>query len=310
MVRLWVVNTDNEWFDYLSGQPSIDEVNFWQPSGQNEFRAIEPGELFVFRLKSPRNAIGGFGIFQHASRLPVSLAWEAFGPKNGAPSLPEMRRRVVRLRDQPELNVDFTIGCRILTQPVFLPELAWIPLPESWAANTQVGRTFSTDDVEGRQLWDRIVATGSLLPQAEVFERPSSDPERRYGDPVLVKPRLGQGAFRIAVTDAYGRQCAVSGGRVLPALEAAHIKPYGEGGTHDVSNGLLVRRDIHSVFDAGYVTVDSDLKFVVSDRVRTDFNNGHEYRRLHGSTLVVPSNPALRPSVEALAWHNENCFLG
>src|SRR5258708_2954784 len=155
MVNLWVVNTDNDWFDFLSKQPDLDEVNFWQPSGQNEFRGIERGELFVLRLKSPRNAIGGFGVFDRASRLPVSLAWEAFGLKNGAATLAELRGRVARLRPQAARDGgDVTIGCRILTQPVFLPELSWLPLPKSWSRNTQVGSTYSTDDSEGRELWD------------------------------------------------------------------------------------------------------------------------------------------------------------
>jgi putative restriction endonuclease len=67
----------------------------------------------------------------------------------------------------------------------------------------------------------------------------------RYGDPVPVRPRLGQGAFRVVVTDAYDRRCAITRERTLPVLEAAHIKPYSEGGIHDLPNGLLLRSDLH-----------------------------------------------------------------
>ena len=49
----------------------------------------------------------------------------------------------------------------------------------------------------------------------------------------------------------------------MPALEAAHIRPYGDGGEHEARNGLLLRRDIHSLFDAGYVTVTHGLDFEV-----------------------------------------------
>lgn len=112
------------------------------------------------------------------------------------------------------------------------------------------------------------------------------------------------------VTDAYNRECAITGGRVLPALEAAHIQSYSHGGEHEVSNGLLLRRDIHSVFDAGYLTFDEDLRVVVSDRVRTDFNNGNEYRRLHGQPLRPPCQPALHPNLERFKWHRENRFVG
>ena len=131
----------------------------------------------------------------------------------------------------------------------------------------------------------------------------------RYGPPTLITPRLGQGAFRIAVTEAYGRQCAVSEGKVLPALDAAHIRPYAEGGTHTKSNGILLRKDIHCVFDAGYATVDADYRFVVSRKVKEVFDNGEEYRRLHGKKLRLPDQRPDWPDLEFLRWHNSEKFL-
>lgn len=318
MVKLWAANTDLDWFDYLAVQPDIDEVNFWQPSGTTKYSAIRAGELFLFKLKSPRNVIGGFGIFSQASNLPLSLAWEAFGIKNGARSLPEMRQRVGRYRHDRVPATDYTIGCRIVVQPIFLPEALWIKQPESWAPPIVVGKTFDTETTEGLRLWERLMeAAEAVRPLRDsalsgVAERRAvylpSGP--RYGEPSLFRPRLGQGAFRLAVTDAYRRQCAVSGGRVLPALDAAHIRSYCDGGEHEVSNGLLLRRDIHSVFDAGYLTFDNDLRMVVSDRVRTDFNNGNEYGRLHGQQLVVPDAIKARPDPEQLRWHQQHKFLG
>lgn len=306
MVRLWVANTDHDWFDFLAAQAAIDEVNFWQPSGGMNFGAIRPGELFLFRLKAPRNAIGGYGVFSHSSNLPISLAWEAFGVKNGASSLTEMRSRVGKYRnDISSPFADYVIGCRIVVQPVFFPQHLWIPQPRSWVPSIVVGKTYDTDDAEGLELWERLSEYHPTQAQPEF-----SEPRIRYGEPTLVKPRLGQGAFRIAVTDAYDRTCAVSGGKVLPALDAAHIKPYGLGGTHELSNGILLRRDIHSVFDAGYVTIDDQYRFVVSERVKTDFNNGNEYRRLHGTSLTKPTAPGDWPDREALRWHNENVFRG
>ena len=98
--------------------------------------------------------------------------------------------------------------------------------------------------------------------------------------------------------------------RTLPALEAAHIRPYAEGGDHDARNGLLLRRDIHSLFDAGYVTVTPDHHFEVSGRIRTEFENGRDYYGLHGKSTYVPKILAQKPDTAALSWHNENCFLG
>ncbi len=102
-------------------------------------------------------------------------------------------------------------------------------------------------------------------------------------------PRLGQGTFRLAVTSAYSRACVVTGEHSLPALEAAHIRPYGDGGEHEVSNGLLLRSDIHRLFDTGYVGVTPDYKFVVSDRLRGDFSNGRSYCALSGRPIELPA---------------------
>ena len=124
------------------------------------------------------------------------------------------------------------------------------------------------------------------------------------------RPRLGQGAFRIVVTDSYRRRCAVTGERTLPALDAAHIRPYAEGGAHEATNGVLLRRDIHSLFDAGYVTITPSLDFEVSSRIREEYENGRLYYALHGQRISPPDDPRRRPDTSALAWHNETVFRG
>jgi putative restriction endonuclease len=96
-INLVVAVTDDDWFELLRRQPTLNEVNFWAPSAAN-FRALQPGELFLFKLHAPRNMIVGGGIFAYASSLPCSLAWEAFGEANGALSAQEMRARIARYR--------------------------------------------------------------------------------------------------------------------------------------------------------------------------------------------------------------------
>src|SRR5690349_14494477 len=93
MVQLFVAITDQSWFEALSASSPHDEVNFWQPSGGREFRALRPGELFLFKLHAPNDFVAGGGVFGHASNIPLSLAWEAFGTKNGVPNLATMRAR-------------------------------------------------------------------------------------------------------------------------------------------------------------------------------------------------------------------------
>jgi putative restriction endonuclease len=175
------------------------------------------------------------------------------------------------------------------------------------ARNIVGGKGFSTENEEGLALWNQVLDTARQLNVANASG--VAETAARFGKPTLVTPRLGQGAFRIAVTEAYGRQCAVSGGKVLPALDAAHIRPYHDGGLHLKSNGLLLRKDIHSVFDAGYATVDSDYRFVVGEKIKEVYDNGNEYRRLHGAQLRLPNNVADQPDLDFLRWHNER-FLG
>lgn len=114
--------------------------------------------------------------------------------------------------------------------------------------------------------------------------------------------------FRVLVTDLYQPRCAITRERTLPALEAAHIRPYADGGEHEASNGLLLRRDIHSLFDDGYVTVTPDLRFKVSRRIREEFENGRHYYALDGQEIASPSSLIHRPDPEALRWHNTERF--
>ncbi len=124
--------------------------------------------------------------------LPCSLAWEAFGEGNGAASLPQMRARIAKYRDADASDrSDFAIGCRILTQPFFLPEHRWIPVPESWAPNIVSFKRYSTDDPAGLRLWEAVQNGVEPSTQAGFAEE-----QARYGEPTLVRPRLGQGAFR------------------------------------------------------------------------------------------------------------------
>ena len=89
------------------------------------------------------------------------------------------------------------------------------------------------------------------------------------------------------------------------------IRPYAEEGPHLVSNGLLLRSDIHTLYDDGYLTVTDDLRVEVSRKIKEEFQNGREYYAYHGKPLVeLPSLPDQRPSREFLRWHNEHVFQG
>ena len=93
-------------------------------------------------------------------------------------------------------------------------------------------------------------------------------------------------------------------------LDAAHIKPYAELGPHRLENGILLRKDLHTLFDAGYVTVTTSLELRVSRRIREEFENGRDYYALDRRMIQLPAPPAPPPSSEYLEWHRDTVFRG
>ena len=102
-MRLYVAVTDNEWFALHASRNHVDEVNFWRPSSVVGFKALQPGELLLFKLHAPMNFIAGGGFFVRFHQLPVNLVWETFGEANGVRSLDEMRQRIAFYRRTPML---------------------------------------------------------------------------------------------------------------------------------------------------------------------------------------------------------------
>ena len=145
-MKLWIGITDDDWFEFLSGRPDLDEVNFWQPSGSRAFRALAPGEPFLFKLHAPNHFIAGGGFFARYSALPVDLAWDAFQEKNGAESLEQMRERIAKYRRvDPGGRENFVIGCNILVEPFFFPRDLWIPIPADFSLHVQQGKTYDAE---------------------------------------------------------------------------------------------------------------------------------------------------------------------
>lgn len=306
-MRLWVGVTDKEWFDFLSRRLP-DEVNFWQPSGGRNFRVLQPGEPFLFKLHSPNNFIVGGGHFVRYSPLPSSLAWEAFEQKNGVSSLEELRARVRKYRRNDDA-LDPIIGCNVLATPFFFPREKWVAVPASWSGNIVQGKSYDASGGEGAAIWEAVQDQLATSVAMDVSQEYADEGRPRFGAEYLARGRLGQGAFRVLVTDAYQRRCAVTGEKTLPVLEAAHIKPYSAQGPHRISNGILLRSDLHKLFDLGYVTVTPELKLEVSSRLKEEWHNGRVYYEHHGQKLgFVPTDIASLPAREYLQWHNEQRF--
>lgn len=149
------------------------------------------------------------------------------------------------------------------------------------------------------RLEERIDAPTPVGKEAERFD-PTSVEDGRARIMGMVTRRQGQGAFRTALLDAYGRRCAVTDCSVEAVLEAAHIHPYLGPSTNHVTNGLLVRADIHTLFYLGLVAVDAEYRLMLSPELKDSV-----YNSLYGKVIRLPKSSLARPSAAALQWHRQ-----
>ena len=197
-------------------------------------------------------------------------------------------------------------------EPFFFNPDEWIPCRADFPLNAVQGKGYEADSGTGKALWAQV---GERLDRRRALQMDpgpalvAAAESAKYGQPTVVMPRLGQGAFRVMVTDAYGRRCAMSNERTLPVLQAAHIRPYAENGPHLLSNGLLLRSDLHTLFDLGYLSVNPSSRTIdVSPRIREEFENGRDYYQLQGRVLAAPGDPRALPGQEFLEWHRDVRF--
>lgn len=194
-------------------------------------------------------------------------------------SLSEMRERIATYRREAlRTGDDPVIGNIILQQPFFFRREAWIPSPPDFSLNTVQGKSYDLDVGTGRDLWralEEMLSAGALIGAAPSVAEGTVP--RMFSDPLLARRRLGQGAFRVLVTDTYDRRCAVT--------------------------------NEHTLFNRGYVTVSPDYRFRVSTRLRADWNNGRAYNAQQELTINLPADKAKRPHRVHLEWHADTVFL-
>jgi putative restriction endonuclease len=308
-VKAYVGVTDSEWYRFLAARPGLPEVNFWQPSGGREFHVLSPGEPFFFKTHYPQNRVVGGGFFSGSTQLPVSEAWELFGEANGVASEVEMRTRIGHYRRAPiGVRDDPVIGCLFVRDVIFFPHDATAAAPPGFARNIVQGKGY---DLAAQPDVSYFAELMQMLLGAKV-ELDFSEPWHRtgpvLGDPRLAPYRLGQRSFQAVVLNAYHRRCAISGTHIPPVLQAAHILPVAAGGEHRLDNGLLLRSDVHTLFDRGYLGVDPRHRLVVSPRLREDFGNGEQFYSKEGQVIDLPARRADQPRREFLEWHLEEVY--
>jgi putative restriction endonuclease len=301
--------TDEAWYRFLAARPTVTEVNFWQPSGVREFRVLAPGEPFFFKTHAPHNHVVGGGFFSDSARLRASEAWELFGKANGAGSVAQMRARIGQYRRVPiGADEDPVIGCLFVRDVRFFPDGAAAAPPPRFAPSIVQGKSYDLADLSVAPYFAELL---DLVLGATVeldFSQPWLRPGPVFGDPRLAPYRLGQRSFQAVVLDAYHRRCAISGTHIPPVLQAAHIRPVTAGGEHRLDNGLLLRSDVHTLFDRGYLGVDPSYRLLVSPRLRRDFSNGDQFYANAGQVIDLPDHRADRPGRDFLEWHLDEVF--
>jgi hypothetical protein len=145
---------------------------------------------------------------------------------------------------------------------------------------------------------------GMLRAEGEALVEPFDPTDERDARQRILSSlvrRQGQGPFRRELLRAYEGQCAITGWAVVDVLEAAHILPYSGKHTNHVSNGLLLRSDLHALFDLHLIEINPEAYTVMVNPILANT----PYGEMHGWKLRLPADAALRPSPERLRLRAE-----
>lgn len=152
------------------------------------------------------------------------------------------------------------------------------------------------------QVTQELAIAQAEAEQTHVFDDLNAEDARTRVVASIVR-RQGQPAFRRKLLAAYGNRCAITGCDQPDVLEAAHIRPYNGQQTNVVSNGLLLRADVHTLFDLYLIAIDPDTRLIHLSPTLSQSG----YGKYHGMPLHTPSSPSLKASAGALKWHAQRC---
>lgn len=293
-----IAPTDNRWVRLLSEKTYLTRVNFWTPTPWN-VRSIELGSRFYFMMKAPIRKIGGHASYGGYLNHTVSNAWKEFGLGNGVTSLDEMRSRIVeyaakRAKDWEE-TTDPEIGCILLDDPVFYEEKDFFT-PEEFGVSfkREIVKYKTYAEVDPFGVTEALAAadSGFLLVPGSANKTSTSKKDRKQ-----------EAVFRKLIRGVYGEQCCISAGSELSVLEAAHIQPYVDERSNHIQNGLLLRTDLHRLFDNGLIALDDDRCVILSPELRDP-----EYQKFQGQQIRLPRLSKDIPSLEAIRAHRKFVF--
>lgn len=158
-----------------------------------------------------------------------------------------------------------------------------------------------------QSVWEAVALPTTILGLAEAQAQEQAfdhlppldtDHDGRVWTLTAVAQRQGQGAFRAKLLEAYSQCCAITGCNAVAVLEAAHILPYRGEHTHRADNGLLLRSDLHTLFDLGLLWITKTHTVAIADTLR-----GTDYEGLDGQALRLPAQVEHHPNPAHLAAH-------
>ena len=229
---------------------------------------------------------------------PIMQGWYAQSDSSPTSHIPQIDRRLQERTSREST----TVGSEPRREPFLFdktPDANWYLTPNGW-----------------NYVFDEIIP--SLGPEIEQkygsSEKLSQDPKllgslvsNESDDSALnyhlvsriIKQRRGQPDFRRKLLSAYGGVCSVTGSNATEALEAAHITPVAHNGTMAISNGILMRADVHTLFDLGLLTVNPEnMRVELSESLRDT-----DYAYLHDKKINLPILESNLPSVGELSIH-------
>lgn len=318
----YIINTDPHWFSFVFSRGLKNPV-FWRkrPSSPNR-AAVVPGNPIFFRVThSNPPVISAHGVLAGVHVSTLTEAFRLYDHRLGYPTMEEMINS----------SATWTSGVRL--QPgtrIYCMEISNFQVVKDIRTDTELeGLGIDFDHrhvVTGKEL--DAVQTTALLNYAQLMEErpvgslvsfidhnitsdavdefnPQNTQDAREKIARLVAKRRGQPEFRKKLLAAYSSRCAITGCDAVAALEAAHIVPYRGPHTNHVTNGLLLRADLHTLFDLGLIAIDSDTMTVI---VHPDLA-ATEYKSIAGKPIALPKNRQQRPNKEALDMHRREAGL-
>lgn len=289
--------TDNEWFTFLKESGYNSFINFWTPTPWN-IKKLHIGDRWYFLLKSPVRKIGGFGEFFEYKNLKAIDAWNEFGIRNGCLTKAEFIGKIQSYIEKNSKKVspfsvtinEYKIGCITLNNCAFWDE-------ENYKDLSSFNIKFPSQIVK-QKYFKQEDSLADLSSDIELFNL-ISEPREEYKS--IANLRKGQNEFKRKIMKAYDNRCCISGETCPELLEAAHIQPYLSNNSNHIQNGLLLRIDLHRLFDNGLLHIDDDYIIHVSSQLVS-----LDYQRYHGKQIFLPKKQSSHPSRDALALRKEN----